>query len=88
MVYRVGAPKANVIRLPTVRRRDRRHDHDNWVAKRSDFDYVLCLDMSRWGRFPAAERAVVHSITCQSHGKYVIYTAITKLSVPTSGDES
>ena len=61
---------------------------DNWVAKRNDFDYVLCLDMSRWGRFPSADRAVVHSITCQRHGKYVVYTAITKLSVPSSGDET
>jgi len=24
---------------------------DNWVKVRKDFDFVLCLDVSRWGRF-------------------------------------
>src|SRR3954462_9803597 len=24
---------------------------ENWVKKRKDFDFVLCLDVSRWGRF-------------------------------------
>src|ERR1043165_2881848 len=24
---------------------------ENWVRKRSDFEFVLCLDVSRWGRF-------------------------------------
>jgi DNA invertase Pin-like site-specific DNA recombinase len=23
----------------------------NWVKKRNDFQYILCLDVSRWGRF-------------------------------------
>ena len=23
---------------------------ENWVRKRSDFEFVLCLDVSRWGR--------------------------------------
>ena len=29
---------------------------DEWVKKRSDFDYVLCLDVSRWGRFQDIDR--------------------------------
>ena len=24
---------------------------DEWITKRDDFEYVLCLDVSRWGRF-------------------------------------
>ncbi len=24
---------------------------EEWVKQRKDFDYVLCLDVSRWGRF-------------------------------------
>ena len=24
---------------------------DDWVKQKDDFEYVLCLDVSRWGRF-------------------------------------
>jgi len=24
---------------------------DEWITKRNDFEFVLCLDVSRWGRF-------------------------------------
>ena len=35
---------------------------ETWVKKRNDFDFVLCLDVSRWGRFqdidPSADGGV------------------------------
>jgi DNA invertase Pin-like site-specific DNA recombinase len=51
---------------------------DRWVTQRSDFEYVLCLDASRWGRFPDIDLSAQHSGRCQQHGKQVIYTGIGK----------
>ncbi len=44
------------------------------------------MDVGGCWRCQSAENFVVNSITCQRYGKYVIYTAITKLSVPASDD--
>lgn len=51
---------------------------DNWVKNRSDFDYILCLDVSRWGRFQDIDMSATYSADCRRHGKEVIYTTIGK----------
>jgi len=51
---------------------------DEWVKKRKDFDYVLCLDVSRWGRFQDIDLSAQYSAECKKHGKQVIYTTIGK----------
>lgn len=49
---------------------------NNWVKKRDDFDYVLCLDVSRWGRFQDIDLSATYSAECKKHGKNVIYTTL------------
>lgn len=49
---------------------------DNWVKKRSDFDFVLCLDVSRWGRFQDIDLSATYSAEVKKHGKEVIYTTL------------
>lgn len=49
---------------------------ENWVKKRSDFDFVLCLDVSRWGRFQDIDLSATYSAECKKHGKQVIYTTL------------
>jgi DNA invertase Pin-like site-specific DNA recombinase len=56
---------------------------DNWVKKRDDFDYVLVLDVSRWGRFQDIDVSAAYSAECKKHGKHVIYTSI---GMPREGD--
>lgn len=51
---------------------------ENWVKKRDDFDYVLCLDVSRWGRFQDIDLSAQYSAECKKHRKQVIYTTIGK----------
>jgi DNA invertase Pin-like site-specific DNA recombinase len=51
---------------------------DEWVKKLTDFDYVLCLDVSRWGRFQDIDLSAQYSAECKKHGKQVIYTTIGK----------
>ena len=51
---------------------------DNWVKRREDFQYVLCLDVSRWGRFQDIDLSAQYSAECKRHGKEVIYTTIGK----------
>jgi len=48
------------------------------VKKRSDFIYVLCLDVSRWGRFQDIDLSAQFSAECKKHDKQVIYTSIGK----------
>ena len=48
---------------------------DEWVKTRSDFNYILCLDVSRWGRFQDIDQ---FSAECKKHNKQVIYTSINK----------
>jgi DNA invertase Pin-like site-specific DNA recombinase len=49
---------------------------ENWVKKRNDFDFVLCLDVSRWGRFQDIDLSATYSAMCKKHGKQVIYTTL------------
>jgi DNA invertase Pin-like site-specific DNA recombinase len=51
---------------------------DAWVTKRKDFDFVLCLDVSRWGRFQDFDLSATYSADCKRHGKQVIYTTLGK----------
>jgi len=51
---------------------------ENWVRKRPDFQYVLCLDVSRWGRFQDIDLSATYSAECKKHGKLVVYTTIGK----------
>jgi DNA invertase Pin-like site-specific DNA recombinase len=37
---------------------------------------VLCLDVSRWGRFQDIDLSAQYSAECRKHGKEVIYTTI------------
>ena len=49
---------------------------EEWVKGNADFDYVLCLDVSRWGRFQDIDLSAQYSAECKRHGKQVIYTTI------------
>src|SRR3954449_5758280 len=49
---------------------------ENWVKVRHDFRLVLCLDVSRWGRFQDFDRSATYSAECSGHGKQVIYTTL------------
>lgn len=51
---------------------------DEWIAKRDDFEYVLCLDVSRWGRFQDIDLSAQFSAICKKNKKQVIYTTIGK----------
>ena len=56
---------------------------ENWVKKRNDFKYILCLDVSRWGRFQDLDLSAQYSAECRKYGKEVIYT---KLGMPREDD--
>ncbi|HYE19747.1 MAG TPA: recombinase family protein [Tepidisphaeraceae bacterium] len=51
---------------------------ENWVKARGDFALVLCLDVSRWGRFQDLDQSATYSAECKRHGKELVYTAIGK----------
>lgn len=51
---------------------------EEWIKQRSDFEYVLCLDVSRWGRFQDIDLSAQFSAICKKHKKQVIYTTIGK----------
>ena len=51
---------------------------EQWVTKRTDFAYILCLDVSRWGRFQDLDLSAQFSAQCKKHRKQVIYTSIGK----------
>jgi DNA invertase Pin-like site-specific DNA recombinase len=51
---------------------------EEWISKRHDFEYVLCLDVSRWGRFQDIDLSAQFSAICKKNGKQVIYTTIGK----------
>lgn len=51
---------------------------ENWVRVRPDFEFVLCLDVSRWGRFQDIDLSATYSAECKLHGKQVIYTTLGK----------
>ena len=47
---------------------------ENWVKKRNDFKYILCLEITRWGRFIGINLFKKYSSACKLHGKKIIYT--------------
>ncbi len=51
---------------------------NDWICQRTDFDYVLCLDVSRWGRFQDIDMSAQFSAECRKHKKQIIYTSIGK----------
>jgi DNA invertase Pin-like site-specific DNA recombinase len=51
---------------------------EEWVKKRKDFSYILCLDVSRWGRFQDIDLSAQFSAECRKNNKQVIYTTIGK----------
>ena len=51
---------------------------NDWICQRSDFEYVLCLDVSRWGRFQDIDMSAQFSAECRKHKKQIIYTSIGK----------
>lgn len=51
---------------------------EQWVKQRKDFDFILCLDVSRWGRFQDIDLSATYSAECKRHGKQVIYTTLGK----------
>jgi DNA invertase Pin-like site-specific DNA recombinase len=58
---------------------------ENWVKRRGDFQYILCLDVSRWGRFPNIDLSAQFCTECKKAGKQVIYTTIGKPREEASG---
>jgi DNA invertase Pin-like site-specific DNA recombinase len=56
---------------------------DEWVKKRDDFEYILVLDVSRWGRFQDIDLSAAYSSECKKHGKQVVYT---NLGIPREDD--
>jgi len=56
---------------------------ENWVKQHNDFSFVLCLDVSRWGRFQDIDLSATYSDECKRHGKEVVYTKVGK---PKEGD--
>ncbi len=51
---------------------------ENWVRQRDDFQLVLCLDVSRWGRFQDFDLSATYSADCKRHAKQVVYTTLGK----------
>ena len=50
---------------------------ENYVTKDvGDFDYVLVLDVSRWGRFQDIDLSAYYTGLCQKHNKKVVYSTI------------
>lgn len=49
---------------------------DYVVGGKEDFDFVLVLDVSRWGRFQDSDLSAYYSGICAKHGKKVVFTSI------------
>jgi DNA invertase Pin-like site-specific DNA recombinase len=49
---------------------------ENWVKKRNDFKYILCLEITRWGRFIDINLSKKYSSACKLHNKKIIYTTL------------
>jgi len=69
----VGHPGCNADELPAFTEM-----LNEWIKQRSDFEYILCLDASRVGRFPASDLSVQSTDIFQNHKKRVIYTSVCK----------
>ena len=51
---------------------------DQWVTERNEFEFILCSDVSRWGRFQDIDLLALFSAICKKNGKQVIDTTIDK----------
>jgi len=49
---------------------------ENWVKKRKDFDFVMCLDVSRWGRFQDIDLSATYCAEVKKHKKQEVYTTL------------
>lgn len=56
---------------------------EEWIKKRADFKYVICLNVSRWGRFQEHDYFNMLSLECKRHGKKLVYV---KHGMPKSSD--
>jgi DNA invertase Pin-like site-specific DNA recombinase len=45
------------------------------VNSKEDFQYILALDVSRWGRFQNVDLSAYYRQLCQQYGKQVIFTS-------------
>jgi DNA invertase Pin-like site-specific DNA recombinase len=50
--------------------------HDYVEGDKEKFDYVLVLDVSRWGRFQETDLSAYYTGLCLTRGKQVIFTTI------------
>ena len=49
---------------------------EEWVKQQKDFTYILCLDVSRWGRFQDLDRSAQYPpAEWAKHGKQVVAIA-------------
>lgn len=48
---------------------------NEWIKPRSDFELVLCVDASRWGRCVSGDFAEQSSEVLDQHKKMLIYTS-------------
>ncbi|TET34904.1 MAG: recombinase family protein [Planctomycetota bacterium] len=46
------------------------------IEGKEDFDYVLVLDATRWGRFQNPDIAAYYAAMCLNYGKQVVYTTM------------
>ncbi len=51
---------------------------EEWVTKRTDFAFILCLDASRPGRFQDNDCALQFCDQCKENEKQLIYTITGK----------
>ena len=51
---------------------------EHWVKLRNDFQYVLCLDFSRWGRFANMDCSAYFCAICHEYDKPVIFTGMSR----------
>ena len=47
---------------------------EQWVKQRDDFAYILCVDATRWTRFPNDECSARSRAQCERHGKQIPFT--------------
>jgi len=50
--------------------------HEYVVGGKAEFEFVLVLDVSRWGRFQETDLSAYYTGLCLQHGKQVVFTTI------------
>ena len=51
---------------------------EEWLKQRSDFEYILCVDASRLGRFPGSGGVAELVEMIHQHKKQLIFTSMVK----------